>query len=358
MYHWSGLAQADFSVHFGVAVSFAATPAQSDSILMTPLRVAYEMDDGSAAGRDPHVLAVLSFQQPCALADPRYLCVPLANLGRDCVEVWRTQGVVHHGQEQQLRWSSDGEYLFFAIEVDEASHGGADPAAEFAYRQLSGFLEQRRAQADAPGHVLRLWNYLDAINDGAGDEERYRQFCAGRARGMDEYMRADYPAATAIGCRDGRRVLQVYGLAGQHAARMIENPRQVSAWRYPREYGPVAPTFARAAHTAADQLLLSGTAAVVGHASLHDEDSAAQLQETLVNLDILRDTAAFGDARGVSSLLKAYLRDPGDAEQVARGVRAHYPALQGLLLLHGDICRRELRVEIDGIHGNAATQTG
>lgn len=322
---------------------------------MTPLRVAYETDDGSAVGRDPHVLAVLSFERPCAEEDARYLRVPLANLGRECVEVWRTQGVVRHGQEQQLRWSSDDEYLFFAIAVDEASHGGADPAAEFAYRQISSFLQRRRALADAPWHVLRLWNYLDAINDGAGDDERYRQFCAGRARGMDDYMRADYPAATAIGCRDGRRVLQVYGLAGQRAARMIENSRQVSAWRYPREYGPVAPTFARAAHTAADQLLLSGTAAVVGHASLHDEDSAAQLQETLINLDILRDTAALGGDSGASSLLKAYLRDPGDADQVARDVRAHYPSLQGLLLLHGDICRRELRVEIDGIHANVVT---
>ena len=32
--------------------------------------------------------------------------------------------------------------------------------------------------------MLRLWNYLDAINLGDGDDERYRRFCDGRARGM------------------------------------------------------------------------------------------------------------------------------------------------------------------------------
>jgi chorismate lyase/3-hydroxybenzoate synthase len=29
-----------------------------------------------------------------------------------------------------------------------------------------------------------MWNYLDAINENDGDEERYRQFCLGRARGL------------------------------------------------------------------------------------------------------------------------------------------------------------------------------
>ena len=44
-----------------------------------------------------------------------------------------------------------------------------------------------------------MWNYLDAINEGDGDAERYRQFCVGRARGLGRPNGKRLPAATAIG---------------------------------------------------------------------------------------------------------------------------------------------------------------
>ena len=47
-----------------------------------------------------------------------------------------------------------------------------------------------------------------------------------------------YPAATAIGRRDGVRVLQIYALTARCAGVQVENPRQVNAWLYPRQYGP------------------------------------------------------------------------------------------------------------------------
>src|SRR5690606_36947744 len=129
------------------------------------------------------------------------------------------------------------------------------------------------------------------------------------------------------------------------------NPRQVSAWSYPRQYGPVAPTFARATRTPADQLLVSGTAAVVGHQSQHVGDTLAQLDETLRNLDSL--LAAAGPhiaSRGIhAALLKVYLREPTEAQAVERHLRQRLPDQVGLLILHGDICRRDLRIEIDGI---------
>ena len=148
-------------------------------------------------------------------------------------------------------------------------------------------------------------------------------------------------------------MIQVYGLAARVGGVAVENPRQVSAWRYPREYGPTPPTFARATRTGADQLLVSGTAAVVGHASRHAGDTLAQIDETLLNLDHL--FAASGHAPGghdaARTLLKVYLRDAADAAIVERRIHERYPGLGGLLLLVGDICRRELRVEIDGIDG-------
>ena len=311
---------------------------------VAPLAIRYAPASDALA---QDVLAAIGFGALARDADPRRLQVGLeacaGSEGR--VEIWRGVGPVRCGREGELAWSTDGEHLFFAIEVDEAAHDGIEAAAEHAYRTICAFVG-----GSATPHFLRLWNYLDAINVGDGDEERYRQFCAGRARGMDARMHASYPAATAIGRRDGQRVLQVYGLAARVGGHAIENPRQVSAWRYPRQYGPTAPTFARGMRSADAQLLISGTAAVVGHASRHDDDLAAQVAETLENLRSLLAQAGAREALGARSLLKAYVRHPADADSVATALRAALPALGDLLVLAGDICRGELLVEIDGVH--------
>jgi chorismate lyase/3-hydroxybenzoate synthase len=313
--------------------------------LPAPLTVDYVPQPPAPTGAGD-VLAMLGFGASVALPDdPRAFRVGLEPLGATLFEVWRAGGPVRSGRDGELRWSSDGEHLFFAVEIDEAAHGGISSAAERAYRLLAAFVA-----ASATPHLLRLWNYLDAINHGTGDDERYRRFCEGRARALQGCDSSRYPAATAIGRQDGMRVLQVYGFAARRPGTPIENPRQLSAWRYPREYGPTAPTFARGMRDASGQLLISGTAAVVGHASRHRDDLCAQIDETAANLESLMHHAGVGAHFGAHSFLKAYLRDPADADRVRAALRARAPALGGLLLLAGDICRRELLVEVDGVH--------
>ncbi|MEO8011067.1 MAG: pteridine-dependent deoxygenase [Dokdonella sp.] len=322
---------------------------------MPRLRLSYSHDRIEQVLADPTVLAVFAFSEtPARHDDARYVRVSLTPIGDAPLEVWRGSAAVESGIDGSVRWSSDGDYLFFAIEVDERAAGGLDAAAEQAYRDIGALLARKKLSGDTMAQVLRLWNYLDAINEGEGDEERYRHFCSGRARGIVESARNGFSAATAIGRRDGIRVLQVYGLGARIGGVAIENPRQVSAWRYPREYGPTAPTFARATRTASGQLLVSGTASVVGHASQHVDDTQAQIIETLVNLEHLFEATWAADVpeRGAAStLLKAYVRDTDDAAQVGDVIGARFPDLAGLLMLAGDICRRELRVEVDGISG-------
>jgi chorismate lyase/3-hydroxybenzoate synthase len=88
---------------------------------------------------------------------------------------------------------------------------------------------------------------MDAITEGHGDDERYRRFCVGRARGIGrDLVPGELPAATAIGHpRHGGR-FQLYWLAARNAGTPLENPRQTQAWRYPRQYGPAGTGFARA----------------------------------------------------------------------------------------------------------------
>ena len=308
---------------------------------------------------DPGVLAVFGFGDAApALDDPRWLRVPLQPLGGSApvIEVWRSETPVASGRDGTVAWSSDGRLLFGAIEVEEPA-AGIEAAAELAYARLRVFL----AGSSTP-HLLRIWNYMDAITDGEGDDERYRLFCVGRAAGARVQAPDALPAATAIGRCDGIRRLQVYWLAAAAPGSPVENPRQVSAYRYPREYGPQSPSFARAMLPpagAAMPLLLSGTAAIVGHASQHSDSVHAQLDETLANLQSLigaarRDAADLPAALGAGSPLKVYVRDPGEAAAIAARLDARIGPAVPRLMLHAQVCRRELRVEIDGVHGPAA----
>lgn len=315
----------------------------------TALQMRYETATPAEALAGGEVLAVIEHGSQSGRADaedPRLLRVALEPLGSGpaTCEVWRGIDAVRSGREGALSWSTDGEHLFFAIELAEEAHGGLAAATEAAYRQFTRFV-----RASATPHLLRLWNYIDAINEGPGDQERYRLFCSGRARGMDAWSWAQIPAACAIGGHGGQRRLQIYGLAARQPGNALENPRQVSAWRYPRRYGPNPPVFARAMLDADGRLLISGTAAVVGHASRHEADLAAQLGETLANLDAVVAAAGMGGRGRRNACFKAYVREPRDAPQVAAALRPWLGGEDQLLLLGGDICRRELLVEVEGV---------
>lgn len=288
-------------------------------------------------------LVSLSFGEVAPERDPRGLCVPLQALAPTALrEQWQVEAKVTFGEQGALRWSAGGGWLFVALELSEAQCGGIEAAAEQAYRRLCAFVAERDER-----HLLRIWNYLHAINEGEGDAERYRRFCIGRARGLAACGIERYPAATAIGHRATPGLLQVYALCAARPGEALENPRQVSAWRYPREYGPTPPSFARAMKLSTGGLAVSGTAAVVGHASCHDRDLQSQIQETFANLHALLEAAAL-PGFNAESPLKIYLRHVEDVDAVQGALSGYIDPAVPRLLLHGDICRRELLVEIDG----------
>lgn len=308
-------------------------------------RIAYRSGDAAAALAEAGTLAVFGFGSGApSHEDPRWFGVTLESFDAPApLELWQVDAAVSQGREGAVRWAAGGGWLFAAIELDEAIYGGPGEAATHAYEQL------RRVVADrAERHVLRVWNYLDAINQGEGDAERYKRFCEGRAAGMGSFFDEGFPAATAIGHHGPAGRLQVYLLACDRPGERIENPRQVSAWRYPRQYGRTPPSFARAMLLPAqDALAISGTAAVVGHASAHADDLTAQLEETFTNLETLLACGGLAPGFDTHSPLKAYVRHPADAPVVRDFIARRLPGVP-VLLLHGDICRRELLVEIDG----------
>ena len=318
---------------------------QVEAQLRPAPQVSYRAADAATLLNEPGTLALFGFGPDAPdVVDPRYLKVALDAFEESpSLELWQVDAPVMHGTDGTLQWAAGGGWLFAAIELDEREHGGPCATAELAYATLHHFVAGRSAR-----QVLRVWNYLGAINQGDGDDERYKRFCEGRATGMGNFFAEGFPAATAIGHRAARHRLQVYLLACDQPGTRVENPRQVSAWRYPREYGRTSPSFARAMTLPArDALAISGTAAVVGHASTHQDDLAAQLAETLTNLEALLSSSGMPPGFDQRSSLKAYVRHPADAPRVRAFLHERLPGVPALLL-HGDICRRELLVEIDG----------
>lgn len=204
--------------------------------------------------------------------------------------------------------------------------------------------------------MVKGWNYLADINEGRGDTERYKQFCLGRGEALESCWRHDYlPAGTGVGGGEGTG-LRVTLLASREAPVIIENPRQMSAFRYPRQYGPKSPSFSRAAAiggTARPLLFISGTAAIVGHDSLHATSIEGQVSETLRNWTSLFD--AFEQRVGRRPSLtkdawyRVYLRHPEHLAPARKVLHDAGLPLERTLFLRADICRRELLFEMDGV---------
>jgi chorismate lyase/3-hydroxybenzoate synthase len=243
------------------------------------------------------------------------------------------------------------EFALVTIEVDEAAAGGIEAASAEAYRRMLAMV-----RPSTHPWLLRIWNYVAAINRGGGDDERYRRFCVGRAAAVDAPFNTPPPAATAIGTHGAPAAVQVIALCTRRPGLALENPRQTPAWQYPREYGPVPPGFSRGAIAGdgdALRLVASGTASIVGHVSQHVGDAVAQLHESLANLDALLQEGAARSGRRFTlddcEALRIYLRDPAQLAAVQAALATTAIGPERVAYLHGDICRAELLVELEGV---------
>ena len=324
-----------------------------------PYSIEYQQADPETilAKSQNDLLAVVSFNAPaCGQAqDPRHVQIALEQVDAEpIVEVWRSHLPVESGFDDGIAWSRNGEALFGQLVLNEDDYRSIDAAAFDAYRRILAFQRQQGYR-----HALRMWNFFPDINAGEADQERYRQFSVGRARTFEQHAHFEraLPAASAIGSY--RSGLLVYFVAAKRPGDQIENPRQVSAFRYPRQYGPKSPSFSRAklkrwANEA--QLYISGTASVVGHKTIHQDDVAAQTAEIGRNIQALLDQAAsyepaFAHTRlNQLSLLRIYLRQPLQADEVREYVEAWAGPEVPKLYLAGDICRDDLIIEIEGYH--------
>jgi enamine deaminase RidA (YjgF/YER057c/UK114 family) len=333
----------------GLEVAYAALaepdPARWDGVLGVAT-----FDRASPSALLAHDIPVAAIRTPV-----------LGSSGEVC-EIWRTRQHVESGARGDVHYRRGDEVLFGCISIPESNdtaqqsnsgHSSLHAATERAYREIFATQDEL-----AYPHLLRVWNYLPQINVDTHGTERYRQFNSARRTALTANGRnlsGNVPAACALGSVTGSPLV-IYFLASREAPVVIENPRQVSAYEYPPQYGP-KPVFSRGSllrEKSGAILFISGTASIVGHQTVHAGDVAAQTRETLVNIEALLGEAnrvAGGGARFDLDRLayKVYVRNSADLPLIQSQLQAALGPQALLVFLQADICRQDLLVEIEAI---------
>ncbi|MFZ2628807.1 MAG: hypothetical protein WAX67_07990 [Rugosibacter sp.] len=276
-------------------------------------------------------------------------------------EVWHGSGQLTQGQSGAIQYCHDADVLFGALELPETMFAAGtnqtplQQATESAYCQIFALLDALRYP-----YLFRCWNYMADINTHSFGLERYRQFNLGRQDAFLAYGRdvmGNVPAACALGFGQGGSVqgpLTIAFLAGRVAPRNIENPRQISAYQYPQEYGPRSPTFSRASLVRMGQnevLFISGTASIVGHATLHTGNVVAQTRETVANIKVVLAEANRLFNQPIFDLASlyytVYVRLPADLVRIRAELTRCVGAAPKAVYLQTDMCRQDLLLEIE-----------
>ncbi len=276
-------------------------------------------------------------------------------------EVWRTDQPIVSGRSEDIVWRRTDGLLYGVITLDEADFpntpecSSLQAASREAYRRIFHLLDAQRLP-----HLWRVWNYMAAINRETQGLERYRQFNIGRQDAfVDEHRgtSGNVPAACAIGLAGG--LLNIAFMAGASPTVPVENPRQVSAYDYPADYGPRSPVFSRAALACLpDQELLfvSGTASIVGHLTVHPGDVTAQRREAMANVAAVRCEANLqcrSAPFGLNELsYRAYIRHARDLDAVRNTLKPLIGTAE-IVYVQADICRQDLLLEIEAVASHA-----
>lgn len=312
-----------------------------------------------------HVAQTIKEQSTIPILD-----VPIQCLGdnQSVCECWFSQGPLMQDIEGDIHYQQDGDRLFGIAHLAESTFEMVEDktplhlATESAYSQIFALLEQLNYP-----HVFRFWNYIADINESNDELERYRQFNLGRHHAFLTYNRdvtGNVPAACALGFKQSplsqsqfnqpQKTLCIAFLAGREQPIAIENPRQMSAYQYPQQYGPVSPTFSRASLVKLKQselLLVSGTASIVGHATQHASDAVIQAREALINIEaILEQANRLTGTSGYSldSLhYRVYMRHAAHMTDIENELKRFIGRKPKAEYLQADICRRDLLIEIE-----------
>lgn len=298
------------------------------------------------------ILGGLGFGMPTSRLPKPFAWIDMPLLGSEdasAIECWCTAKPVKHGSTGSIEYAVTDDYVFGTVSYPDNSR--LDETTERAYSELLNFLS-----GNGFNGVWRLWNHIREINAEEGGLERYRRFNLGRQAAFDKaekLINGRMPAASAVGTKSGPLIIGF--LAGRSAPLLIENPVQVSAYDYPPEYGPQSPSFSRAAIAlvgANELLLISGTASIIGHKTVHAGKPYEQTVTALGNIKILAEAAQDRALEAIDIAkfyYRVYVRNSSDFPQIQRAFVDFFAGNSVAHYVQADICRSDLLVEIEAV---------
>ena len=256
--------------------------------------------------------------------------------------------------EQINRTYSKG--AFNLIETDQQLIGACVQSAPFPLEDSVCDIYRELFQITLGWNLSRIWNYVPYINDESRGLENYKSFCRGRSLAFEEFygenFEAKLPAGTGVGIEED--VYVIYFIATKQPILHVENPEQVPAFAYPRQYGPRSPSFARGTLTTlGDKQIgyVSGTASIKGHKTVHQGDIFQQFYTTIDNIKLVCQQMGYGnefpDSKQYDCSFTVYLRYESDLPMVRAMIDQNLTFPHHVIYLHSDICRADLDLEIE-----------
>ena len=248
---------------------------------------------------------------------------------------------------------------------------GTSNQAKGAFELMKQVLEKEHMTFS---DVVRQWNFIEDIlgttSDRDGLKQNYQLFNDIRSI----YYRAvnfdnGYPSATGIGMNAGGVIIEFISVSSSGELRIVPivNPNQVDAHRYTQDVlighpamglpALTSPKFERAkllSYKDSGLIFISGTAAVVGQATVAENDVRAQTIATINNISRLiskenlrNHGIVLSSEPGPFSYLRAYVKYEKDIPEVKKICRKYFGDIPSQYVV-SDICRENLLVELEG----------
>ena len=292
------------------------------------------------------IISIISFIDKVEYRD-NVLSTGLCTYGRKNVyEVWETSDVVSHKEYNDIYISKNKNYLFGLVIIDNI--GSYEELKLYIKKKYSDFY---KISDENKMNIVKIWHYIPQLLKIYNDKKtNYSLLCEAREIAYKNYYKDfRYPAATVIGI-EGNKIL-IYFLATRcETYKAIENSRQVSSYNYPQNIFLEKPMFSRAVSfkTACDyveKIIISGTASIRGYESMHTENLIKQLDESLRNYKTF-----FEIENNISNTCRVYLSkiQKSNYKIIISKLEENFGS-DKYVLLQGDICRKELLIEIEGI---------
>lgn len=220
--------------------------------------------------------------------------------------------------------------------------------------------------------IVRQWNYIENIVGVTSENENLKQNYQIFNDIRSDYYKTSsfkngYPAATGIGMKVGGVIIDFIAVSSSKdlSIHSIKNPNQVDAHQYSVEVligensaQKTSPKFERAkvlSNNTVNEIFISGTAAILGQNTIHQQEIAKQTITTILNINNLISSKNL-KTNGVSinksikapSYIRIYVKNMEDIPEARKICDEYFKDVPALYLV-SDICKDNLAVEIEGI---------